>query len=157
LRDCHTLAFHPIDGGWAYQGGGTGAGVSVSHDAGATWTQPRGGLDRHYGWAVAADCARPEVWYASLSPGPMKAHSPHNAQAAIFRSVGGSDWQRLAGGLPQPLDAMPYALLADPVASGSLYAGLGNGDIWQSRDYGDTWRQLPLNLKAVRALILLQT
>ena len=38
--------------------------------AGVTWTQPRAGLDRHYGWAVAADCEHPEVWYASLSPGP---------------------------------------------------------------------------------------
>jgi photosystem II stability/assembly factor-like uncharacterized protein len=155
LRDCHTLAFHPANGSWAYEGGGTGAGVSVSRDAGKTWTQPGVGLDRHYGWAVAADCAHPEVWYASLSPGAMKAHSGHNAQAYVFRSAGGADWQKLAGGLPQPLAAMPYALLADPLLSGHVYAGLGNGDVWHSGDYGDTWRQLPLNLKAMRSMALL--
>lgn len=155
LRDCHTLAFHAANGGWTYEGGGTGAGVSVSRDAGKTWTQPRGGLDRHYGWAVAADCAHPEVWYASLSPGPMKAHSGRNAQAYIFRSAGGADWQKLAGGLPQPLAAMPYALLTHPVHSGWVYAGLGNGDVWHSSDYGETWRQLPLNLTGVRGMVLL--
>src|SRR5262245_4560235 len=59
LRDCHSLAFHATHGGWVYEGGGTGAGVSVSRAGGATWTQPRAGLDRHYGCAVAADCLQP--------------------------------------------------------------------------------------------------
>jgi hypothetical protein len=155
LRDCHSLASHPVHNGWMYEAGGTGAGVSVSRDAGATWTQPGTGLDRHYGWAVAADCDHPEVWYASLSPAAMKAHSPGNAQAAIFRAAGGAAWQKLSGGLPQPLTAMPYALRADPVKSGRVYAGLGNGDIWHSADYGDTWRRLPLDLPPLRSMVLL--
>jgi photosystem II stability/assembly factor-like uncharacterized protein len=154
LRDCHTLTFHPTNACWAYEGGGTGAGVSVSRDGGETWTQPCAGLDRHYGWAVAADCAHPEVWYASLSPSPMRAHGGRNAQAYIFRAAGGADWQKLAGGLPQPLDGMPYVLLTDPVVSGQVYAGLSNGEVWHSGDYGDTWRKLPLNLMAVRTMTL---
>lgn len=155
LRDCHSLAFHPIHGDWVYEGGGTGAGVSVSRDGGATWTQPKAGLDRHYGWAVVADCDRPEIWYASLSPGPRQAHSADNAQAAIFRATGGAGWQQLSGGLPHPLNAMPYALVADPVVSGGVYAGLSNGEVWRSDDYGDTWRKLPLALPAVRGMVLL--
>lgn len=155
LRDCHSLLSHPSHRGWVYEGGGTGAGVSVSRDAGSTWAQPRAGLDRHYGWAVAADCDHPEVWYASLSPGPTKAHSAGNAQAAIFRATGGSDWQKLSGGLPQPLSAMPYALIADPATSGHLYAGLSNGQVWHSPDYGDTWRQLALTLPAIHTMLLL--
>lgn len=155
LRDCHSLAFHPFHGEWAYEGGGTGAGVSVSRDAGATWTQPRTGLDRHYGWAVAVDCDRPEIWYASLSPGPRQAHSLDNAHAAIFRAAGGAGWQQLSGRLPQPLNAMPYALLADPMVSGQIYAGLGNGEVWHSDDYGDTWRKLSLTLPAARSMVLL--
>ncbi len=156
LRDCHSLAYHPFHEGWVYEGGGTGAGVAVSRDAGTTWTQPRAGLDRHYGWAVAADCDHPEVWYASLSPGPMKAHSAANAQAAIFRSTGGADWQRLSGGLPEPLNAMPYALLTDPAVSGHVYAGLRNGEVWQSADYGDTWRQLAVQFPAVYGMAILK-
>jgi photosystem II stability/assembly factor-like uncharacterized protein len=155
LRDCHSLACHPYQHGWVYEGGGTGAGVALSRDAGATWTQVRAGLDRHYGWAVAADCAHPEVWYASLAPSPWKAHTAGKAHAAIFRAAGGAAWQKLSGGLPDPLTAMPYALLADPAVSGQIYAGLGDGEIWHSADYGDTWRRLLLNFPPLRAMVLL--
>lgn len=156
LRDCHSLASHPVHDGWLYEGGGTGAGVAFSRDAGATWTQPHAGLDRNYGWAVAADCDHPEVWYVSLSPSPTKAHGGVNAHAAIFRSVGGAAWQKLSGGLPQPLTAMPYALLTDPDQSGHLYAGLGNGEVWHSSDYGDAWRRLAFDFPSVRCMALLK-
>jgi len=155
LRDCHSLTFHVTNGDWIYEGGGTGAGVSVSRDAGATWIQPREGLDRHYGWAVAADPAKPEVWYASLAPNPFKAHSEHNAQALIARSIGGTPWQPLSGGLPQPLKHMPYALLSDPTAPGHVYAGLSNGEVWHSTNHGDTWYKLPFCLKGIHRTLLL--
>lgn len=146
LRDCHSLRFHATNGDWVYEGGGTGAGAAFSRDAGNTWTQSKQGLDRHYGWAAAADPAQPDLWYASISPGPMKAHSADNAQAYIFRSMGGSGWEKLSGGLPQPLNHMPYALLTDRDAPGHLYAGMSNGDVWHTTDHGDHWQQLALNL-----------
>jgi hypothetical protein len=155
IRDCHSLTFHATHGDWVYEGGGTGAGVCVSRDAGATWTQPKKGLDRHYGWAVAADPAQPDVWYASVAPGAMKAHSENQAQAAIVRATGGGTWQRLTGGLPQPLNHMPYALLTDPNAPGQVYAGLSNGEVWHSVDHGDTWHQLPLNVGSIHRTLLL--
>ena len=149
LRDCHTLVSHPTNGDRVYEAGGSGAGVAASLDAGRTWRQLRAGLDRHYGWACAADPAQPDVWYVSVSPGPTKAHSKNNARAAIFRSTG-EGWQRLFGGLPEPLDHMPYALLTDPEAPGHVYAGLSNGEVWHSADYGESWRQLPFNLRAIQ-------
>lgn len=156
LRDCHSIRFHATNGDWVYEGGGTGAGGAFSRDAGNTWTQVRQGLDRHYGWAAAADPARPDVMYVSVSPGPMKAHSTDNAQAYIFRMIGGSTWEKLTGGLPQPLNHMPYALLTDSESSGHLYAGLSSGDVWHTADYGDHWQQLPVNLESVfTAMIML--
>jgi photosystem II stability/assembly factor-like uncharacterized protein len=149
LRDCHSIKFHATNGDWVYEGGGTGAGAAFSRDAGNTWTQSRLGLDRHYGWATAADPARPEVMYVSLSPGPMKAHSANNSQAYIFRSMDGGKWEKLSGGLPQSLNHMPYALLTDSDAPGHLYAGLSNGDVWHTADYGDHWQRLPFNLGAI--------
>src|SRR5262249_22940555 len=111
LRDCHSLTFHVASGEWVYEGGGTGAGVSVSRDAGTSWMQPGEGLDRHYGWAVAADPAHPEVWYASVAYSALSAHRENHAGAVIARSVGGASWEPLSGGLPQPLNHMPYALV----------------------------------------------
>lgn len=163
VRDCHSITFHATNGDWVYEGGGTGAGVAYSRDGGNMWHQPKTGIDRHYGWAVAADPAQPEVWYVSASPKFARsqfvvpaAHVDGEANAYIFRSSGGAAWQKLGGGLPQPLNFMAYALLTDPAAPGHLYAGLSNGDVWHSIDHGDTWMQLPFNLKGIhRTLIML--
>jgi hypothetical protein len=155
LRDCHSLIAHATNGDWMYEGGGTGAGAAVSRDGGHTWRQSKAGLDRHYGWAVAADPAQPDIWYVALSPGPGKAHSNGQAEAYIFRSDANSTWKKLGGGLPQPLNHIPYALLTDPSAPGRLYAGLSNGDVWFSADYGDTWTQRPFNLKQMRSMLIM--
>ncbi|MGA7731092.1 MAG: hypothetical protein WCD37_07445 [Chloroflexia bacterium] len=154
LRDCHSLIFHARDGSRLYEGGGTGGGAAFSTDGGRHWTKPRKGLDRHYGWAVAANPIRPDIWYVSLSPGPFKAHGDGNAQAYIFRREG-NGWRKLTGGLPQPLDHMPYALLTDPNAPDLLYAGLSNGDIWESIDCGNNWRKLPLNLGGIHSTLVM--
>jgi hypothetical protein len=152
-RDCHSLIFHASDGNWAYEGGGTGPAISL--DSGETWTRPREGLDRRYGWAVAADPLNPRTWYVSSSPGAMKAHRDGSANAYIFRSTEKNGWEKLAGGLPEPIQHMPYALVTDHSA-GHLYAGLSNGEIWHTADHGETWTQLPFRLPGIhRALILL--
>ncbi len=163
VLDCHSLIFHHSQGQWAYEGGGSGGGAAVSRDGGERWQQPRDGLDRAYGWAVAADPARPEVWYHSASPAPSllrgelspPAHVDGRSNAAIYRSAGNGPWERLAGGLPEPLHHFPYALVTDPSAPGHLYTGLANGDVWHSTDHGDTWNHLPVNLGAgLRDLVL---
>ena len=62
----------------------------------------------------------------------------------------------MEGGLPQPLDHMPYALLTDPGSPGHVYAGLSDGEVWHSADYGEGWRRLPFGLGEIkRELILL--
>jgi len=144
LRDCHTLKFHSSDGSWAYEAGGTGGGASVSKDGGASWSKVKDGLDRHYGVACAADPDQPDLWYVSVSPGPGKAHSIGNARAHIYRSEQGNSWERLAGGLPQPLDSMPYGLATVPGRPGLVIAALKNGQVWGSEDHGESWSQLPV-------------
>ncbi len=157
VRDCHSLMFHARDGSWVYEAGGGGA--AVSRDAGRTWKQPREGLDRRYGWACAADPERPEIWYVSAGPigwkGVPQARIDGSANSYIFRKAGGAAWEKLAGGLPQPMPYLAYALLTDPRAPGHVYAGLGNGEVWHSTDHGDSWRCLPFNLGRIWRMVLL--
>ncbi|MDQ3771334.1 MAG: PQQ-binding-like beta-propeller repeat protein [Actinomycetota bacterium] len=153
-RDCHALHFH-ADGKHVYEGGGgtIKAGIALSADGGRSWERPTEGLDVKYGWAVAADPADADRVYLALSPGPMKAHSDSDAQAAIFRREGSASWQRLQGGLPQPLDHMPYGFLTHPSAGGYLLAGLSNGDLWGTNDRGDSWSKMDASFTSVhRAL-----
>jgi photosystem II stability/assembly factor-like uncharacterized protein len=153
IRDCHTMTFHASDGGWVYESGGGGS--VFSDAAGRTWRRSKG-LSPRYGWACAADPAQPEVRYASVSPGPFKAHGDkRSAEARIFRARGDAPWEALGGGLPEPLDHMPYALLTDRSAPGELYAGLSNGDIWHSADQGDSWRKLPVNVIGIHRSLLM--
>lgn len=155
LRDCHSLAFHARDGRWVYEAGGSGGGAAFSRDGGRTWQRPQPGLDRTYGFAVVADPQRPELWYVSASPQPSwrgpwvpPAHIDGQSDAAVYRIEADGRPRRLAGGLPQPLDHFPYALVTDPAAAGCLYVGLVNGEVWVSADYGDHFHPLPVNLGA---------
>ena len=149
-RDVHSLAWHPQTPGRAYEAGGGGAAFST--DAGATWRPADEGRDRHYTWSVTVDPDEAGRWYVSASTGPYAAHRPGDPQARIYRRRDGESWQALTGGLPEPLPAMPYALLA---TDGRLFAGLANGQLWESRDQGDSWAPLRLSGDPLDALVAL--
>jgi photosystem II stability/assembly factor-like uncharacterized protein len=145
-RDVHSLAWHPRVAGRAYEAGGGGA--AWSEDAGETWHAADEGRDRHYTWSVAVDPGDPELWYVSASTGPYAAHGGRDPQARIYRRRNG-EWSALGGGLPEPLPAMPYALVA---VDGGLVAGLADGQLWRSTDHGETWEALGLQGDALTEL-----
>lgn len=138
--DVHSLAWHPKDPDRAYEAGGGGAAWSA--DAGETWRPADDGRDRHYTWAVAADRSDADRWYVSASTGPRAAHRGRDAEARVFRRRGEAPWEPLDGGLPDPLDSMPYALLT--ARDGRLFAGLADGRLYASADGGDSWALVPL-------------
>jgi photosystem II stability/assembly factor-like uncharacterized protein len=148
-RDVHALAWHPTASGRAYEAGGGGAAWSL--DGGSTWRAADEGRDRHYTWALAVDPVDPDCWYVSASPGPMQAHRGR-ANAHVYRWRGGGPWERVGSGLPEPLDAMPYALA---IADGSLHAGLSDGRIFASGDGGESWRELQLRGEGLTQVVAL--
>jgi photosystem II stability/assembly factor-like uncharacterized protein len=145
--DVHSLAWHPRVRGRAYEAGGGGA--AFSEDAGETWQPADDGRDRHYTWSVAVDPDDPGLWYVSASTGPFAAHGRGRPEARIYRRRADEPWRAVGGGLPEPLPAMPYALVA---ADGRLFGGLADGQIWESVDRGETWRACVLTGDALSAL-----
>jgi photosystem II stability/assembly factor-like uncharacterized protein len=145
--DVHSLTWHPTADGRAYEAGG--GGTAWSDDAGDTWQPADEGRDRNYTWSVAVDPEDPELWFVSASTGPYAAHGGRDPQAEIYRRRGDEPWHALAGGLPEPIPAMPYALVA---ADGRLFAGLADGQIWESGDRGDSWHALAVAGDAVPEL-----
>jgi photosystem II stability/assembly factor-like uncharacterized protein len=132
--DVHSLAWHPTAEGRAYEAGGGGA--AWSDDAGETWHPADDGRDRNYTWSVALDPEDPDVWSVSASTGPFAAHGGRDPEAKIYRRRGDEPWEPVDGGLPDPLEAMPYALVA---SDERLFAGFADGRLWESRDRGDSW------------------
>jgi hypothetical protein len=134
----------------AYEAGGGGS--AWSFDAGRTWQPADEGRDRHYTWAVTPDPNDPDCWYVSASPGPFHAHRPGKAEAYVYRWRGEGPWQQLNGGLPQPLDAMPYALVA---SGGEMYAGLSDGRLFTSTNGGDSWGEVAIAGDTVSRIVAL--
>ena len=146
-RDVHSLAWHPQAATRAYEAGGGGS--AWSDDAGDTWHPADDGRDRNYTWSVTVDPDDPERWYVSASTGPFAAHGGRDPQARIYRRRDGEPWEALGDGLPEPLPAMPYALVA---TTGRLFAALADGQLWESTDRGDTWRACTLRGDTLPAL-----
>ena len=144
--DVHSLAWHSRVEGRAYEAGGGGA--AWSKDGGETWRAADAGRDRHYAWAVAAEPDDPDAWYVSASTGPFAAHGGGDPDACLY-AWRGNAWCKLAGGLPAPLPAMPYALVA---AAGRVFAALADGQLWESSDRGETWQACLLEGDALSRL-----
>jgi hypothetical protein len=52
---------------------------------------------------------------------------------------------------------MPITLLTHPSTSGVLHAGLTNGEVWHTIDYGDNWQQLPFKFSGIwRSMIVME-
>jgi len=115
------------------------------------WISPRHHSKRSSQWGVA----QPNHTGGGQNPEGVDALPEHRragpsigtARTTVRRPA----WRPLAGGLPEPLPAIPYALLA---SDGRLFAGLADGQLWESRDQGDSWTRLRLDT-AVGALTAL--
>lgn len=147
LRDCHSLKFHNREGSYVYQAGGTGGGAAYSQDGGIRFKKAKSGLAKNYGVLCAADPEKPEIWYVSVAPGPGKAYGD-NAEVYLYRAAGGAGWQPI-GWENHPLPTSLTALTTFSGEPGHLYVGTSVGDVWHTRDYGDSWEKLPFNLGGI--------
>ena len=88
---------------------------------------------------------RPSTRRTPTSGTSRRARGRSPRTAAAIRRRPSTDVGTEAGsgspGSPSPLPSMPYALVA---TEDRLFAGLAGGELWESRDRGDTWRRCTL-------------
>lgn len=148
VADVHALAWHPEATDRAYEAGG--GGTALSTDRGASWQRWDAGRTRDYCWGLAVDPANPDRWFTSAARSAHAAHRAEDSDAAIYRTdSGGSGWERIGAGLPEPLASFPYALAA---TDRQLFVGLDDGRIYASDDHGDHFSQLRLDDEAQASL-----
>jgi photosystem II stability/assembly factor-like uncharacterized protein len=134
--DCHALATHTAAPDVVYEA--AGGGFAQSEDFGESWIAADAGLKHRYVWGLAVDWDDPTLLYVSAAAGPGRAHGSGYSDAAIYRRIAGRRWEPVL----EHLAEFPYALVADPEAPGSLYAGFGDGRVVHSSDAGANWKEV---------------
>ncbi len=126
--------------------------VMRSDDAGESWREVSGNLPSDFGFPIEVHPAEPETIYVV----PIKSdseHYPPDARLRVYRSrSGGNEWEALTDGLPQRdcyVNVLRDAMAVDTLDACGIYFGTTGGQVYASRDAGDTWAPIVRDLPAV--------
>src|SRR6202012_2719806 len=117
-------------------------GMMTSEDRGATWRKNQMPAGANYPDSVVIHPEQPGLLFMSAGVAwPRHWYELGRARGKILRSRdAGGTWERLLGGLPNGQRALFSALTVETWNDGSaLYAADTDGQIFESRDGGDSW------------------
>lgn len=139
----HHLVAHPRRPGVLFQQ--NHCGVYSSKDAGANWKDISRGLPSRFGFSMIAAPNEEETIFVV----PQEADTYRIAsegRLGVYRSRdGGKSWALLKKGLPQKnvfTTVLREAGVADSCDPGGVYIGTASGQIFCSRDLGNSWEVL---------------
>jgi len=167
--DIHVIANFPKSNDRYYVASARGFFTSDNPEAG--WTRAENGMSHDYfhdflflNSQRADESSTMLIATADGSPGFWRREN-RGARAAIYKSADGAkSWTRITNGLAKDLDSMVWALVHHPTDHNAVFAGFGNvarghaagpggaGDLMISRDRGDSWERLDIDLPADRVL-----
>lgn len=139
----HRMAMHPAQPQVLYQQ--NHCGVYRSDNNGDDWIDIGDGrLPSRFGFPVAVHPHDPQTVYVALEESDEFRFSVEG-RFAVWRSRdGGGSWQRLTQGLPEKahLVVLRQAMTTDTLEDAGIYLGTSTGQIFYSRDSGDSWELL---------------
>jgi photosystem II stability/assembly factor-like uncharacterized protein len=127
-------------------------GVYRSDDGGASWTSIAEGLPSDFGFPIVSHPRRAgTVWTFPLTAD--RERFPAEQKCRVFRSTeAGDGWEPLSQGLPSE----PYypsvlrdAMCSDDAEPVGVYFGSRAGEVYASRDEGDSWSLVAAHLPDV--------
>jgi photosystem II stability/assembly factor-like uncharacterized protein len=144
--DIHDVAVRPAADGRTVLTS-TPREIFASTDKGESWQ--RLGVGRHFGLpycrGLALKADDPDTVFVATGDGAA------GSTGAIERSKdAGRSWQRLD--LPVAPNSPIWAFATHPADPGLVYACSHYGELFASRDAGDSWRKLPREFTEIRSL-----
>ncbi len=126
--------------------------VMRSDNGGDSWYEVSGNLPSDFGFAIDVHAHEPETVYVA----PIKSdseHYPPEGKLRVFRSrSGGNEWEALTEGLPQKdcyVNVLRDAMAIDSLDECGVYFGTTGGQVYASKNDGDTWAPIVRDLPAV--------
>lgn len=139
----HKMGMHPANPDVLYQQ--NHCGVYRSDNRGDDWIDIGDGrLPSRFGFPIAVHPHEPRTIYLALEESDEYRMSV-DGQFSVWRSRdAGETWQRQSQGLPQNahIVVLRDALTTDSLDRAGIYAGTNTGQLFYSRDEGDTWEVL---------------
>ena len=150
-RCVHKLALDPVRPGvlhLQYHGG-----VFTSENAGDSWTRISAGLPHDFGFPMAAT-PRGDLFVVPLVADANRV-VPGGALKVWRTRDRGRTWRALTKGLPQKdhfVGVLRDAMTSDPLSPAGVYMGTTGGELFYSKNDGDTWEKLPASFPRITTI-----
>jgi photosystem II stability/assembly factor-like uncharacterized protein len=139
----HKMAIHPHRPDVIFQQ--NHCGIYRSDNKGEDWIDiGKERLPSRFGFPIAIHPYRPETIYVVLEESDNYRLSI-GGHFAVWRSENsGSSWQQLTKGLPDQahLVVLRDAMATDQMENAGIYIGTSTGQVFASRDSGDSWEKI---------------
>ena len=147
----HKLLAHPVESGLRFMR--VHEEVYWRDPSETTWRHSTTGLPTNFGFAAAMHPRDTRTAYVIPLDGMTRAATPFGI--GVYRTQDkGKSWQKLEKGLPHgaPLETLREGMHNDELDPMGLYFGTANGDVWASRDEGETWARIAQYLPYVTSV-----
>ncbi len=150
----HCLVMAPGRGKRLYQQ--NHCGMYRSDDGGRSWASIENGLPSTFGFPAAVHPRDPETLYLLPLNGDIHGRYMPDARAAAWATRdGGATWADKRSGLPQEnayFNVLRQALAVDRLEPAGVYFGTGSGEVYASRDEGETWERIAQHLPSISSV-----
>jgi hypothetical protein len=136
----HRLVQHPTQPNVLYQQ--NHCGIYKTTNAGDEWTDIQGTLPSDFGFPIALDTHHPDTVFVIVED--QFGRNNVGQQFTVYRTRdGGGSWKALTEGLPGGpgvrLGVLRHGMSTDAHDPCGVYVGTNTGQLFASRDGGDSW------------------